>query len=143
VSFTAPTEDEIAARVAYVREFESALFEAAARALSEDVIMAGVQVMALYSPQERVQAAWAGAELDMPIEETVGLFLILGAVAEADKARGRSLLARLKGKRSESGRCHAAFAAYAREVLLAGWEPSSHNIFERFTSRSTGLLSQF
>lgn len=134
------TDDEIADRVAYVKEFEALLHQVAADALSENNMIAGLQVNALYSAQERVQAAWAGADLGMPIEEAVALLLIFGAMAEASKER--SFLTRLTRSQSDQERTHAALGAYARDVLLAGRQPSHANIFERFTEHYTALLQE-
>jgi hypothetical protein len=124
------TYKELKTRVAYVKAFDARLTEAAACALGDNPTIASQQVGALFSAQERVHAAWAGADLNMPIEEAVALLLILGALAEADKDSGRP----------EHRRTRAALAAHAKDVLLAGREPSSPDIFERFTALYTALL---
>jgi hypothetical protein len=138
---TERTQEEIIASAAqYTEQFQSRLYDASAKALTGDPVSSQVLAHSLYSSIEIAQAAWAGNELGMPIEEAVGQLIWIAAIAYAETNPKPSLVQRLFRNQPAVERNHVAMVNYANEFLLNGGPDPV--LAPRFARRYSELLQR-
>lgn len=134
-------EEIIQTAIPYTRDFQDRLSQVAAQAPPGGPMGSNLVLGSMYSPGEIAQAAWAGNELGMLVEQAVVQFIMLTAIAYGDSQPKRSLFWKLLKKQGQGERNHVAMFNCAVNTLLDGGEPDPISA-PQFARRYAELLER-
>src|ERR1700730_66408 len=137
--------ESLKAGINYAEEFPALLREVAANALHSDSLIAGAELVSLYTPEEIIAAISAAEDVGLTVKEAVAVFVLLCATVyvELQKRRGffHKMKMKIPPKPGSRDYAHLAMTNYVLNTRLSGTGPSSE-LIKLFTQKYNAALPE-